>query len=118
MKQLLADAGYDYEPKPRKDGNEIWNSYEGHFSNPDERTKKRLLDVNLEELLDPPTGYLVTRKVLGYLAEIVVEASGKYPDRRESLEGYLNVLWTTLEIMNTCKIFFQDPDESSEKLAA
>ena len=97
---------------------EILNSYEGHFSNPDERTKKSLLDVNLEELLDPPTGYLVTRTVLGYLAEIVVEASGKYPDRSESLEGYLNVLWTTLEIMNTCKIFFQDPDESSEKLAA
>ena len=24
MKQLLADAGYDYEPKSRKDGNEIW----------------------------------------------------------------------------------------------
>ena len=23
MKQLLADAGYDYEPKPRKDGDEI-----------------------------------------------------------------------------------------------
>ena len=97
---------------------EILNSYEGYFSNPDERTKKSLLDVNLEELLDPPTGYLVTRTVLGYLAEIVVEASGKYPDRRESLEGYLNVLWTTLEIMNTCKIFFQDPDESSDKLAA
>ena len=97
---------------------EILNSYEGHFSNPDERTRKSLLDVNLEELLDPPTGYLVTRTVLSYLAEIVVEASGKYPDRRESLEGYLNVLWTTLEIMNTCKIFFQDPDESSEKLAA
>jgi len=97
---------------------EILNSYEGLFSNPDERTKKSLLDVNLEELLDPPTGYLVTRTVLGYLAEIVVEASGKYPDRRESLVGYLNVLWTTLEIMNTCKIFFQEPDTSSEKLAA
>ena len=97
---------------------EILNSYEGHFSNPDERTRKSLLDVNLEELLDPPTGYLVTRTVLAYLAEIVVEASGKYPDRRESLEGYLNVLWTTLEIMNTCKIFFQDLDGSSEKLAA
>jgi len=26
MKQLLADAGYDYEPKPRKDGDEIWTS--------------------------------------------------------------------------------------------
>ena len=24
MKQLLADAGYDYEPKSRKDGDEIW----------------------------------------------------------------------------------------------
>ena len=24
MKQLLADAGYGYEPKPRKDGDEIW----------------------------------------------------------------------------------------------
>ena len=24
MKQLVADAGYDYEPKPRKDGDEIW----------------------------------------------------------------------------------------------
>ena len=24
MKQLLADAGYDYEPKRRKDGDEIW----------------------------------------------------------------------------------------------
>ena len=24
MKQLLADAWYDYEPKPRKDGDEIW----------------------------------------------------------------------------------------------
>ena len=24
MKQLLADAGYDYEPKPRKDGDETW----------------------------------------------------------------------------------------------
>ena len=24
MKQLLADAGYDYEPKPKKDGDEIW----------------------------------------------------------------------------------------------
>ena len=24
MKQLLADAGYDYEPKPRNDGDEIW----------------------------------------------------------------------------------------------
>ena len=24
MKQLLADAGYDYKPKPRKDGDEIW----------------------------------------------------------------------------------------------
>ena len=24
MKQLLGDAGYDYEPKPRKDGDEIW----------------------------------------------------------------------------------------------
>ena len=97
---------------------EILNSYEGHFSNPDERTRKSLLDVNIEDLLDPSTGYLVTRTVLSYLAEIVVEASGKYPDRSESLEGYLNVLWTTLEIMNTCKIFFQDPDESSEKLAA
>ena len=97
---------------------EILNSYESLFSNPDERTRKSLLDVNLEELLDPPTGYLVTRSVLGYLAEIVVETSGKYPDRQESLDGYLNVLWTTLEIMNTCKVFFQDPNESSEKLAA
>ena len=26
LKQLLADAGYDYEPKPRKDGDEIWTS--------------------------------------------------------------------------------------------
>ena len=97
---------------------EILNSYEGLFSNPNERTRKSLLDVNLDELLDPPTGYLVTRKVLGYLAEIVSEASGEYPDRRESLEGYLNVLWTTLEIMNTCKVFFQEPDAPSEKLAA
>jgi len=97
---------------------EILNSYEGHFSNPDERTRKSLQDVNIEELLDPPTGYFVTRTVLGYLAEIVVEASGKHPDRRESLEGYLNVLWTTLEIMNTCKIFFQEPDETQGKLAA
>ena len=24
MKQLLADAGYDYEPKSRNDGDEIW----------------------------------------------------------------------------------------------
>ena len=24
MKQLLADAGYDYEPKPRKGGDQIW----------------------------------------------------------------------------------------------
>ena len=24
MKQLLAYAGYDYEPKPRNDGDEIW----------------------------------------------------------------------------------------------
>ena len=24
MKQLLAEAGYDYEPKPRNDGDEIW----------------------------------------------------------------------------------------------
>ena len=24
LKQLLADAGYDYDPKPRKDGDEIW----------------------------------------------------------------------------------------------
>ena len=24
LKQVLANAGYDYEPKPRKDGNEIW----------------------------------------------------------------------------------------------
>ena len=24
LKQLLADAGYNYEPKPRKDGDEIW----------------------------------------------------------------------------------------------
>ena len=24
LKQLLADAGYDYEPKPRNDGDEIW----------------------------------------------------------------------------------------------
>ena len=97
---------------------EILNSYEGLFSNPNERTSKSLLDVNLDELLDPPTGYLVTRKMLGYLAEIVSEASGEYPDRRESLVGYLNVLWTTLEIMNTCKVFFQEPDAPSEKLAA
>ena len=97
---------------------EILNSYESLFSNPNKRTRKSVLDVNLEELLDPHTGYLVTRAVLGYLAEIVVETSGKYPDRQESLDGYLNVLWTTLEIMNTCKVFFQDPNESSEKLAA
>ena len=24
LKQVLANAGYDYEPKPRKDGDEIW----------------------------------------------------------------------------------------------
>jgi len=24
LKQLLADAGYDYEPKQRNDGDEIW----------------------------------------------------------------------------------------------
>ena len=24
MKQLLADAGYDYDPKPRKNGDQIW----------------------------------------------------------------------------------------------
>jgi hypothetical protein len=24
LKQLLADAGYDYEPKPIKDGDELW----------------------------------------------------------------------------------------------
>ena len=97
---------------------EILNSYESIFLIPNKRTRKSVLDVNLEELLDPHTGYLVTRAVLGYLAEIVVEASGKYPDRRESLEGYLNVLWTTLEIMNTCKFFFQEPDETQRKLAA
>ena len=26
LKQLLADAGYDYEPKPREDGDEIWTA--------------------------------------------------------------------------------------------
>ena len=97
---------------------EILNSNEGLFSNPDERISKSLLDVNIDDLLDPSTGYLVTRSVLGYLGEIIVESSGKYPDRQESLEGYLNVIWTTLEIMNTCKVFFQGPGESSEKLAA
>ena len=25
LKQVLANAGYDYEPKPRKDGDEIWS---------------------------------------------------------------------------------------------
>ena len=24
LKQVLENAGYDYEPKPRKDGDEIW----------------------------------------------------------------------------------------------
>ncbi|MDC0542889.1 hypothetical protein OAO24_05460 [Methylophilaceae bacterium] len=24
LKQVLANAGYDYEPKPRNDGDEIW----------------------------------------------------------------------------------------------
>jgi hypothetical protein len=24
LKQVLANAGYDYEPKPTKDGDEIW----------------------------------------------------------------------------------------------
>ena len=24
LKQLLTDAGYDYEPKPIKDGDELW----------------------------------------------------------------------------------------------
>ena len=24
LKQVLVNAGYDYEPKPRKDGDEIW----------------------------------------------------------------------------------------------
>ena len=24
LKQVLANAGYDYEPKPSKDGDEIW----------------------------------------------------------------------------------------------
>ena len=27
MKQLLADAGYDYETKPRNDGDEIWTPF-------------------------------------------------------------------------------------------
>jgi len=97
---------------------EIMNSYKSLFASPDERTKKAVLDVSIKDAIEPQSGYLMTRAVIEYLAEIVVEASSEFPDRRESLEGYLNVLWVTLEIMHTCRIFFKAPNESTEKLAA
>ena len=97
---------------------EIMNSYESLFASPDERTCKAVLDVSFKDILEPQKGYLITRAVIEYLAEIVVESSSEFPDRRESFDGYLNVLWVTLEIMHTCRIFFTNPDETKEKLAA
>ena len=97
---------------------EIINSYKSLFATPDERTSKAVLDISFKDAFEPQSGYRMTRKLIEYLAEIVVETSSEFSDRRETLEGHLNVLWVTLEIMHTCRGFFQDPDESSEKLAA
>ena len=97
---------------------EIINSYKSLFATPDERTMKAVLDISFKDAFEPQSGYRMTRTLIEYLAEIVVEASSEFPDRRESLEGHLNVLWVTLEIMNTCRVFFKNPDETEEKLAA
>ena len=97
---------------------EIINSYKSLFATPDERTMKAVLDISFKDSFEPQSGYRMTRALIEYLAEIVVEASSEFPDRRESLEGHLNVLWVTLEIMHTCRVFFKNPDETEEKLAA
>ena len=97
---------------------EIINSYKSLFATPDERTMKAILDISFKDAFEPQSGYRMTRTLIEYLAEIVVEASSEFPDRRESLEGHLNVLWVTLEIMHTCRVFFKNPDETEEKLAA
>ena len=97
---------------------EIINSYKSLFATPDERTMKAALDISFKDSFEPQSGYRMTRALIEYLAEIVVEASSEFPDRRESLEGHLNVLWVTLEIMHTCRVFFKNPDETEEKLAA
>ena len=92
--------------------------YEDSFKNPADRTKKAVSDIKIIELFDSEPKYLMTRSVVQHIAEIVVEESSNLPDKQKNIEGYLNVLWTTLEIMHTCKGFFQDPDETQGKLAA
>ena len=97
---------------------EFMKYYEDSFKNPADRTKKAVSEIKIIELFDSEPKYLMTRSVVQHIAEMVVEESSNLPDKQKNIEGYLNVLWTTLEIMHTCKGFFQDPDETQGKLAA
>ena len=97
---------------------EFMKYYEGAFKDPVAKTKKAVSDLTMIELFDSEPQYLMTRSVVQHIAEMVVEESIDFPVKQKDIEGYLNVLWTTLEIMHTCKGFFQEPDATQGKLAA
>ena len=90
----------------------ILKKYESYFENPDDKTSKALLKLKstFAHLADRATYYDVGTLVIEYLSNQISEWSNKFPERRESMESDIKVLWKTLLIMSNAKACFEGPN--------
>jgi hypothetical protein len=91
----------------------ILKKYESYFEYPDDKTVKALLKLKptFSDLADRSTYYDVSKLVIEYLSNQISEWSNEFPERRESMESDINILWRTLLVMTSAKACFEGPND-------
>ena len=85
---------------------------------PKKLENKQLDEITVREMMLTPLGCkIVADSVIKALAEQIGKWAEEYPDKREDFQADVEVLWTTLGLLNKCDFLFKEP-EQNEDLAA
>ena len=85
---------------------------------PKKLENKQLDEITVREMMLTPLGCkIVAESCIKVLAEQIGKWSEEYPEQRENFQADVEVLWTTLGLLNKCDFLFKE-SEQKEDLAA
>ena len=80
---------------------------------------KKLEEITVQDMMLTPVGCkIVAESCIKVLAEQIGKWAEEYPEKREDFQADVEVLWTTLGLLNKCDFLFKEPEQKEEDLAA
>ena len=80
---------------------------------------KKLEEITVQDMMLTPMGCkIVAETAIKSLAGQIGKWAEEYPDKREDFQADVEVLWTTLGLLNKCDFLFKEPEQKVEDLAA